>query len=309
MKTFANSKIQWIAATLSLLVAAFILTLTGCQEESIITEEPELSDLLVGQSFVVDVETSFGGFYVPGGTEVTIVENGYDFIFPEEAQYYYLDINNEVRTTRFGGINCNCTQGSGCDPIYHDGEFACGAKVSCGNCKTQPRFVYLYEPNEKEEGGFIDTRFGIKAIAPNQQEVKTKLKPPVFWANTETFMQGYKSFVIENGVEEEEYKMVMLAIGLSIGDDPTGEKSSNFWSTKEHEVTYVRANIFGNSVLLIVPFELTSEQLTKNITTNSVSGFSCTCESGGSGCTLKKNWIAVWCKSSPCTSCTLAETK
>lgn len=123
--------------------AAFALTITaallaGCKKDN----ELKVNELHVEtDSQIIDaiIETGDPGIPFPQGSKVTKERNGsYVITLPEG--YFYLVAPTDERganqpdETQIIGVNCNCTEGSGCDPATFDGKLYCIMKSGCNNC-------------------------------------------------------------------------------------------------------------------------------------------------------------------------------
>lgn len=274
------------------------MMLASCQAENEVTPDQSVELLAEGTTFIVETETSIAGMYVPIGTQVTARSGGYDFVFPKEAPYYYMDQEDNILVTTSGGVNCTCTQGSGCDPARVNGEFVCAIKSGCTACTRKPAFEFASEPKAGVRGGFIDSRKGWKVDADGNLE-KTNLQLPEFWTETDVFSEDNIQFLKQSGSLMDD--MALLSF---LGFDESVEDSFESYLQKNGvETNWVRATIYGIPAMVLVPGEITAIEFKAAFA--KAASASCTCNSGSNGCKLKRSWTVVYCDSAPCTSCTL----
>ncbi len=171
-----------------------------------------------------------------------------------------------------GGVTCNCTEGTGCDPIKMGGVYGCLMRdcSSCGKSAT-----------------FID---GINAKL---------IDIAIFDANYNIFVDDFSQidehFLLPHlFIENPAIKKLVLGL----------ENGSLESFTKEKKIIFI--NAYGYILPLEVPADIDDTSIAfKALVNGSPGGGVCSCNTSGS-CPKNKKYTVVWCDSSNCTSCTMA---
>lgn len=266
---------------LKLLLIFTLITLTtlftySCQKDSNKTNSSEIET-----TNLRNIETAlFTSFNLPFpiGTEFELNENELKFTLPEP--YYILGISAEGNLYRSvsggsGGITCNCTKGSGCDPIKSGGDYGCLMKDGCYSCNKSTSSI-----------SGLDVEL-VEMIIMN----------PEYGIGIDSFSQlNNKSLLPESFMEAEE--IVDLITGLnSLMNNPT-----------THEKKVVLLNAFGYILPLEIPSDLdnTSIYFRSNSGGDTGAGVSCSCNIAGKSCPKESKFGVVWCNSNNCTSCSMS---
>ncbi|MDX2063510.1 MAG: hypothetical protein SFY70_10650 [Bacteroidia bacterium] len=287
--------------SVALLLGLLAVVIVGCQGEEDALPNDDVEILEPGTTFTTTTEIAVGGMYVPSGTVVTARSGGFDFVFPDQALYYYMDIEGNIRTTKSGGVKCTCTQGAGCDPARVNGNYVCVIQDGCTQCVKEPAFDFSSTPKPGVRGGFLDTRRAIEVVATGNEPTITKLEFPEFWTETEVFGKAYQEFLRANSLEKSNPDIALLLTSMHLGEEPF----EDYVVREKIEHTTFHVTAFGISSLITV-FG-TPENSTLKSNAVKASSLECSCSSGGTGCKKKSVGPIVYCDSSPCTSCILRE--
>lgn len=299
---FSKNKIRTMLVLLMVSVLAF-----SCKKSNEV-EVRELNPETDTEILDEIIASGDEGIPFPQGSKVRIDQNGMHIITLPEGYFYLVAPTNErvqPIETPVIGVNCNCTEGTGCDPAYYDGKYYCVMKSGCLNCKR----TNLYE-NQRGEAievevlGLLNRNVGISLLCDEHVEVAKDqiLKPNIMGIEV----------IHGNAFEElfnlEDVKKEFEMLGTSYEEAGTPPNTLAFM------------NIFGNVAL--VPFYIEEGQCIYAYGNNAYyaktvppgSGdepvLVCRCQSGDNGCTLEKHWIPILgtayrCVSNGCSSCTM----
>ena len=301
---------KYLALFVLAMVAAMIV---GCKK----SDEVEVRELNPDTDWEILEAIAMSedeGIPFPQGSKVKKDKNNTFYITLPEG-YYYLVAPigergpNEPVETPIIGVNCNCTDGTGCDPSANDGKFYCVMKSSCFSCNR----TNIYE-NQRGESfeveilGLLNRNVGISLLCDKNVVTPDDDFPKPYIKGTEVIHGN----AFEALFDVEEVRLEFEMWGKMF--EKAGVKPN----------TLAFMNIFGNVAL--IPFYLEEEQgyymydgieyfaKTAPIETGNEYPYICRCESGNNGCKIEKQYINIligWgyrCISNGCSSCTMLST-
>ena len=265
-------------AILVLLTTALALS---CQED----KEDKFDDLVQTD---LEMKTLSGaqmtGWY-PDDSKVQFNEAG-DLVISPPAGWAYLGTTQggdlKIENSDPVTVSCECTEGSGCDPVFRFGQYGCFMKPDCSKCKKS---VTSIGPNEQGiissqtfiAGGFINLDDGVKWL--NTTEDQPMVYSEMF--QFDFIRSAVEEFLHDNG----------LADLIDAQYDPT----ANYFSFP--------VSIFGRYGIIKIPeYKVLSQEDNSILSLIEIGGdyeFTCSCTEG---ICPKKISIAVhYCDSRLCT--------
>ncbi len=201
----------------------------------------------------------------PQGTEITEQNNEIIFKLPEGYVAYGIDQNKEFTSFTEGKLTCSCTKGNG----------GCSPAVANG---TAACVMTACKSCEKSGGLYIGNKTFTEVVIFNLENDKLFLKASDLNGQMELPPSFYQLDIVQNYLKELEKWML----------------SSNSTKTK-----IVPLSIYGYVSFIEVAEDI--DTVSPYINTES---FTCFCNSNGS-CTKGSMFMARWCDSSNCNSCTM----
>ncbi|QJX45714.1 hypothetical protein HMJ29_01685 [Hymenobacter taeanensis] len=253
---------------------------------------------------------TLNGIAVPDGTKTSVENNGKTvrLIYPAgirfvTSQDYDTDPSANLLDDG-GGSTYTCTGActSGCDVFYVQGSFAC-SQCSNGSACTGKASLTV------EPGGFIDTQAGISFIRDKAQLKELRSK------NIQSPNDLFQFKYIQRAMRELNIKVHGVADPTKqIANHPNNYKHvvvNIFGALADYAVpnTYViseskRLSTLGGS--LSAKSTIPSSPSQYFLLADEESGFSCSCSSGGSGCTAESGIGYKKCNSGACVSCSMS---
>lgn len=295
---------------LSLLLAVCVLVFTGCEHS--ITETQVAPSLNVSNQQV----NESGGFLFPQGTAAWVVEDEGDtpfirFRLPETHRLLAKVAEGvpgqagQMMRAAGGDITCTCTEGSGgCSPFCGSGPggtvCGCALDANCTTCiaeQSQGMHTGSGDPPVLfEETAIIDLKAGVSFVVTEEERLGLRCASSVLFDDPEILAAVQQYMEMHQMHKVEEARAAKSRADLP---DP-----------------YIMAplNVYGNMVWVPVEKGTSISVALSEVVWNAQKGIigesSCTCDSGGGGCTYKKRgvpgigWVE-WCEAENCSVCTL----
>lgn len=211
----------------------------------------------------------------PEGTQFEVEGSSINFTLPKTHYIVGIDSDGEFHKSFVGGtgsVTCECTEGSGCDPITNKNGTGCLMKDGCSKCTKTTSSI----------NGFDEEMKNIAIMS-----LETNLYINDFsQLNNRYYLP--KDFLAFEGVQE-----ILTNVQSEINADPNVETKTVF------------ADVLGYVVALDVPANKDNVSLAV-IGGGDDAGISCSCDVEGS-CPLEKHWTGTkWCNSDNCTKCTMS---
>lgn len=138
-----------------LILSIVAIVFAGCKKNSEL-EVRELDPENDWEIFDAIIASEDEGIPFPDGSKLTKDQNGMYIITLPKGYFYLVSSTNErdmnqPEETQVIGVNCNCTEGKGCDPATFDNKLYCIMKSGCFNCIRT-------NINEKRRGSFEEVQ-------------------------------------------------------------------------------------------------------------------------------------------------------
>jgi len=205
----------------------------------------------------------------PEGTYFEIVESVLYFSLPEKYYLVGLDEKGNYHRSAPGGsgsVTCECTEGSGCDPIRQGNDVGCLMKDGCSKC----------------------TKSSVSIIGVYQDLVDIIIMHPESSLFISDFSQIENQYFLPGSfLDYLEFENILNEIRLSQSKMPESD----------------RKIVFINAHGYILPIELKLGGDNVSIVSEDIS---CSCNVSGSCPKKKHWSGVVWCDSDDCTKCTMS---
>ncbi len=208
----------------------------------------------------------------PEGTIFSTDSNDLKFTLPSTHYIVGIDEEGNFHTSLKGGsgsVTCECTSGSGCDPIKNPEGMGCLMKEGCTEC-TQTRSSI--DGVNKDLVDIAIMRSGVDFLITSFSQIDSHyLLPPQFF----------------------DYPKVKQILGYV--DSLQAEVPE-----MDTELTFIKIADY------VLPVEVKMGDDNVSIRGTESSSVSCDCNVEGD-CPREKHWLggAVWCNSDDCTKCTM----
>lgn len=216
--------------------------------------------------------------HFPPGTNFELSGNRLRFDLPEPYYILGIDENGTYYRSEAGGggsVTCECTQGSGCDPIKNGDDYGCLMKSGCSNCKKSTSSI-----------NGVGTAFREIIVVHPEYDA---------WVNNFSKLDG-------------QYLLPPAFFDADEVANFVAELRARF----NHAQTTARKAIFINMYGYIVPIEVPDDGEFDTTSVAFVSaevaggaGVTCSCNVNGS-CPKESKWGVIWCNSDNCTKCTMS---
>lgn len=295
-----------------LLCMAFVV---GCSK----TAEVNVRELSFDEDAeIIEFIKTFGdeGIPFPEGCITTKENNVYYVRLPQGYTYLLSDSSKEeieLRESDVVGVKCECTEGTGCDPVAFDGKFYCVMKSGCKSCNRE--YIFKDDPggNLNKGGnkrvtvlGMINRNVGITMLCENdlpepEDEIDETLRGTIRGKN-----------VIHGNAFSELFELQDVADRLEqlYESQPENGLEPNAWA-------YM--NVYGNAMLLPIRLDESPLSIEKNgivyesmvVIGETPNPYVCICESGSvskGDCVLEKMHVPFFgtgyrCNSNGCANC------
>jgi hypothetical protein len=216
------------------------------------------------------------GIPFPEGTTFEIVGSDLKFKLPVPFYIVGIDAKGNFHRSGPGGdgsVTCECTEGSGCDPIKNGDDIGCIMKTGCSKCTKSSKSRIV---------GVNEDLLDIVILNPDNDLMIT------------AFDEIHNKYILPKSfLSYPEIENVLTAINSAQLNLPDMSKETVF------------INVHG----YILPIELKTNNDNVSITATGGGGgggVSCSCDVKGS-CPKESHWSGVvWCNSDKCTKCTMS---
>lgn len=202
----------------------------------------------------------------PKGTTFKIVGNELQFTLPKPYYIVGVDQSGHYYTSASGGaggITCECTQGSGCDPIKNGNDIGCIMKTGCSKCTKSKANI----------SGIHQDLIDIVIMSP-----ETNL------------------YITDFAQLDQQYILPNAFLGYSKVENILSDIRASQMHLPESELEIVFINVHG--YMLPIELKMDGDNVSIKATGNKIS---CECNVAGS-CPKEKHWSGVvWCNSDKCT--------
>jgi hypothetical protein len=253
---------------LFIIIITTLTLLCSCNEDNAKDTSAENYQL---KSATVNLDAVFVPFNIPfpDGTKYEIKGSKVHFTLPDSYYAVGIDADGNFHKSAVGGsgsITCECTEGSGCDPIVQGDEAGCLMKNGCSKCSK--------------------TKTEINGVSQSLDNLI------IIYPFTNLFIKEFDQikghyFLPSDFVEYPEILEVLSKIKSEQDKTPESEK----------EVVFI--NVFG----YIVPIEVKMNGDNFSVVGSDIT---CTCNVSGSCPKEKHWTGVVWCNSNNCTNCTMS---
>jgi hypothetical protein len=269
------------------------------------------------------------GITLPKGTVLSQAEDDpYSLMYQLPKGYKLVGrtsgANNKLGTpvaTTFGSVTCSCTSGSGCSPYVASlggkPTIGCNLGASCSQCTKKVTALLAPLPNsgggialpsiknksEIEEADIINFNVGISFVTNPEMKAATTspmdafLELPEVQAALQQFMTGYQKSNLHQVYGAKTF--------AELPDNYVIAAMSLYGKLIFVPIDRDLNDLFATKLLNDYVFEKSEA---KN---GRVAGYSCSCGSGTSGCTLGSKSIVLvgsvtYCNATVCRVCTLS---